>query len=253
VARDGRAAGVAGRPVLARTDVTAMTPDARQLLSAPLSTLRQQRLAASRAAATATSLHPGLAAARFLPCFNYAGQMVYGRPESFLHALAWSGAKATVHQEEGNDHTLGVGFKASNGAWSAHGTKTINMAASADRGGAVDAWAWNKVNYRDYLNSCARTVERRPHSVHSLLVNWTRAYHPKYKTCTRYTGGTYTKSRGTNATYSAGTDIGPINVSAQSGWDRNTSITWTVTKPTKLCGSQRVGWVTSRDVEAHKG
>jgi hypothetical protein len=246
---NGRTAGAPGRSALAKVDVAPMTEDLRQLLSTPLGTLRRQRLVA-RAALTP---RPDALGPQAVPCFTYAGQKIFGRPESFLHALGWAGAKLTVYQNEGNEHTLGIGFKSSGGAWSANGSRTITLAGSAERAGVVDAWAWNKVNYRDYLNSCAHTVQRRPLSVYALLAKWTRAYHPVYKACTRYTGGTYTKFRGTNTTYGAGTDIGPINVSAQSGWDRDTQLKWTVTRSTKLCGSQPVGWVTSRDVEAHKG
>ena len=248
---NGRPAGSPGRPALWSTRVAPLSEDVQQLLSIPLPTLRAQRLSSSVAPANSARVDGEVL--RAIPCFTYAAQKHYGRPESFLRALGWAGAKATVYQNDGNDHTLGIGFRSSGGEWGASGTKTISLAASAERGGVVDAWAWNKINYRDYINSCAHTVQRRPYSVHSLLVKWTRAYHPVFKACARYTGGTYTKYRGTNTTYSSGTDIGPISVSAQSGWDRDTEIKWTVTRATRLCGSQRAGWVTSREAEAHRG
>ncbi|MET8159371.1 hypothetical protein ABZT47_23625 [Sphaerisporangium sp. NPDC005289] len=73
----------------------------------------------------------------------------------------------------------------------------------------------------------------------------------KYNT---YSSGTFTKSRGKNATVSGGVDLGVVNVSAQSGFNTSSSISWTVTKKTRLCGNSREGWANpnARIAEAHK-
>jgi hypothetical protein len=45
-----------------------------------------------------------------------------------------------------------------------------------------------------------------------------------------------------------------VNVSAQSGFNSSSSITWVVRKKTWLCGNSPLGWVdgASRITEAHK-
>lgn len=137
--------------------------------------------------------------------------------------------------------------------FSQSGTSTISLNASASRGGVIDATAWNKSNYREYIYSCRPGYELRPISVNSLLFQWTFWPHEIYATCTTYTGGTYTKGNGTNVTYSTGVNLGSGSVSAQSGWNSDTKVSWTVTKKTKLCGSSSVGWVSSARAEAHAG
>jgi hypothetical protein len=159
------------------------------------------------------------------------------------------------------DHTLGVGYGVSggNGGWSQSGTKAISLAAGAERGGVADATVWNKINYRDLgwtnLPECHNMAIRRlPISVHSLLTNFTYARHVNFAYCTpNYTGGTYWKIRGRNVTYGGGVDIGPINVSAQSGYNRESKIAWTVTRRTSICGSTPEGWAESPQASASAG
>ncbi|WP_353510926.1 hypothetical protein [Intrasporangium sp.] len=172
-----------------------------------------------------------------------------------MQAYAWSGALATVIQKNGNDHTLGIGFSStgSNSGFKQSGTQSTNMAPSASRSGVADTYVWNKVNYRDYYSSCSPSVTRKPYSVNALLSNFTYTPHVTWSTCTTYRGGTYTKYQGTNVTYGAGLDIGPINVSAQSGWKSNTEIAWTVTKRTTLCANSASGWVSSSLASASAG
>jgi hypothetical protein len=127
------------------------------------------------------------------------------------------------------------------------------MSASAVRGGVADATVYNKINYRDYYNSCYVSFWRKPLSVNALLTSFTYAPHVSWRTCSTYTAGTYSKTSGKNSTYSVGMDIGPANVSAQSGWDSLTEIAWTVKSRTKICGSSTAGWVSSGQAEARAG
>lgn len=245
----GRAAGTLA--------VSAASKDFVQLRSEPLSTLRSMRqlrgttAEALQQARTRTYSVPGPE----ILCFENAGATYYGLSEYFMKAYAWSGAMATVHQDYGNDHTLGIGFSQTGSltSFTQSGTKSVNMAASGVRSGVADALVYNKINYRDYKATCSPVVYRRPLSVNALLSNFTYAPHVTWGTCTTYTGGTYAKLQGTNVTYSAGMDIGPVNVSAKSGWDANTEIDWTVTARTKLCGSSSYGWVSSSQAETHAG
>ena len=237
--------------------VVPATEDFTQLRTQPLATLRATRTQRGTKAQvqSRSTVTPGILASPAETCVNYTGSTHYGLSEYFLKAYAWSGAYATVHQDYGNDHTLGIGYSASSSgtSFSQSGTMTVNMAASAVRGGVADATVWNKINYRDYYNTCYVSFTRKPLSVNALLTNFTYAPHVTWGTCTTYTGGTYTKSQGTNVTYSAGMDIGPSNVSAKSGWDSNTEVAWSVTARTKLCGSSTAGWVSASQAEAHAG
>jgi hypothetical protein len=61
------------------------------------------------------------------------------------------------------------------------------------------------------------------------------------------------KLKARNVTYSGGVDAGPINVSAQSGWNVETKIGWEMTKRTKICGSSSDGWVQSASIDARAG
>ena len=187
-------------------------------------------------------------------CQNTVGSTYSGLSEYFLKAYAWSGALATVSQSYGVDHTLGIGVRSnSSGAWSTSGTSTISLNASGSRGGVADATVYNRVNYRDYSNTCWASTQRKPIGVYSLLSSFTYAPHVTWSACTIYTGGTYTKTAGTNSTYGSGVNLGPIGVSAQSGFNSESKIAWTVTARTKLCGSSSLGWVSSGQAEAHLG
>jgi hypothetical protein len=156
----------------------------------------------------------------------------YGRNEAFLNAWGWSGALATVSQVNGVDHTLGVGVSHNgpHGSFSPSGTNSISLAAGGERGGVADATVWNRVNYRDMRWTCNATVERRPINVYGVLTNFTYKPHVSFGNCVVYTGGTYWKSRGRNVSYGAGTDMGPISVSAQSGYNSESKLAWTVTR-----------------------
>ena len=246
---DGKPQGVAGR-TRSRITIAAASPAFDPLRRAPIDQVRTARARAHGRAARSSVVE-----APSEVCQAYAGTMHYGLSEYFMQAYAWSGAMATVAQKYGNDHTLGIGYSAtgSSSGFRASGTQSTNMAASATRGGIADAYVYNKVNYRDYGDSCSAAVTRRPHSVNALLTNFTYTPHVTYSSCTTYTGGTYTKYQGTNVTYGAGMDIGPINVSAQSGWNTNTEISWTVTKRSKICGSTAEGWARAPKASASAG
>ncbi len=185
-------------------------------------------------------------------CIYSAGAIYYHRPEYFLKAYAWSGAMATVSQSYGVDHKLGIGLKSYSG-WTSSGTSTISLNASGSRGGVADATVFNAVNYRDYNNSCSAFTTRKPYGVYAMLTNYTYAPHVNFTACTRYTGGTYSKVQGVNVTYGSGVDISGFSVSAQSGHNSESKISWTVTRGTRLCGSSSVGWVSSSQAEAHSG
>lgn len=248
VGSDGTALGSTRGRVLASLPVSAPDRAFGQMRNLPLTTLRTARANAGGREGTLTASPSEI-------CQAYAGTIHYGLNEYFMQAYAWSGALASVYQKNDTSHTLGVGYSTtgSEGGFRANGSQSTTLAASASRGGVADAYVYNRVNYRDYGDSCGTAVTRKPYSVYALLTNFTYTPHSTLSSCQTYTGGTYTKYQGRNYTYGAGMDIGPINVSAQSGWNSTTEIAWSVTKKTKLCGSSSSGWVSSSLASASAG
>lgn len=184
-----------------------------------------------------------------------AGTFHYDITERFANVFAWSGAKGIVVFESGSSHTLGIALK-SGSTWSASGTGTISTSSGAEANNVVNARAVNKVNYRDYTN-CANHVQRRPVSFFALLPggSFPQVSHTNFAYCG---SSTYApaqkiwKTKGKNATFSTGVSLGPISVSAQSGWTQQTKLTWSITQTTKVCGSTAVGWVESPELDARK-
>lgn len=175
--------------------------------------------------------------------------------EEFASIFAWSGAKGTVDFNTGSDHTLGIALGSSSG-WKQSGTGSISTSAGATVTGVVNKVAVNKVNYRDYYNSCTPYTYRKPLSFYALLPSASFGSISSYKFsggCATYlAGASVWKKQGTNVTYSAGVPLGVANVSAQSGWNNETKLTWTITEKTKICGSKSSGWVDSPEVDARK-
>jgi hypothetical protein len=189
-------------------------------------------------------------------CWQKAGNWHSGLYERFASVYGWSGAKATLTSTYGLTHQLGVGVYAS-GAWSASGSLSRSLSASASTD-YTDRGVYNRINYRDYhLYGCDGSYQgtaRRPVSVHSLHAAAISLVHQTYNwtatSCTKYFSGTYTKSKGTNLTYSGGVDIGPINVSARGSYDQGLRTAWSVTSATRLCGNTSYGWVSSPNAAA---
>ena len=180
-------------------------------------------------------------------CVTSAGTWHYGLREHFAKVFGWSGAKGTMDFDTGSSHTLGVGVDGGSG-FRQSGTASIATSSGATVTGIADANVLNRVNYRDYISSCGYTT-RKPMGFYAILPSgdFTYAGDTNYTTgCSYYyPGGTPWKSSVTNYTYSAGVDIGPVNVSAQSGWNTATKMTYNVTSRSKICGSSSAGWLSS--------
>ncbi len=69
--------------------------------------------------------------------------------------------------------------------------------------------------------------------------------------CGTYSSGYMYKTQGTNQTYSAGINLGPISVSAHTDWETDNKLKWNFSASTRLCGSTTGGWVSSPQAEAH--
>lgn len=188
------------------------------------------------------------------PCTEVAGAWTYGVDEYFIKAYGWSGAKATLHQEVGAIHTLGVAGAFSGGSYSQTGTTNfgVNSTSANTVPGVVDALAHDLVNYRRYSNSCTGYSVKRATSWSSLLDNFTYAPHVNFSTCssTFYSGATPSKTAGTNVTYGAGVSLGAITLSAQSGHTATSKTMWVITKESRICGSNPQGWASSPQASA---
>jgi hypothetical protein len=181
-------------------------------------------------------------------CVTTAGSYSYGLTEHFATIYGWSGATGTMDFDTGSNHALGIGV-GSGTSWRQSGTASIGTSSGATVGNIADANVVNKVNYRDYYSSCSANTTRKPVSFYALLPSgsFTRASDVNYTTgCSYYyPGGLTWKSNVSNYTYSGGVDIGPVNVSAQSGWNTATKMTYNVTSRSKICGSTSAGWLSS--------
>ncbi|MFN8168527.1 MAG: hypothetical protein U0S36_07060 [Candidatus Nanopelagicales bacterium] len=227
-----------------------------------------KRSAATDALMAQPTLADGLSAVSPAPptvagpsCGAYvAGTWRYNLPETFMRVYGWSGAKGTVTQTISSDHTLGIGIKANSadgGLWSANvgTTSTISSGDVRVTTNAVDVVMKNRVNYRDFKNPCGGVLSK-PQSIAALAptADLTYAGHTNFTAyCTTYTGGSYEKSTGSNVTYTAGIDIGPVSVSAKAGYDTDTKLMFTFTAKTKFCGNSSTGIVNSSQVDARAG
>ncbi|MGZ4480343.1 MAG: hypothetical protein ACXVW2_17140 [Nocardioidaceae bacterium] len=247
----GREPGVADRNALPRTWAGVADTTAAGLLPAQrrqLSAAEGQAFAfAARTAAVAAS--PAVPA---VGCVVTATSTYYNADEIFASVYAWSGALATVYQTTGTTHTLGVGLKSSAGVWSSSGTVSFNetTGAGASVPGVADAYAHNIVRYRDYYyGSPCNYTKRIPSSTYGLLTGFTYAGHTRFSHCAPMVkGGQYWKDQGTNVTYAAGVDLGAIDVSAQSGWNTATKLTWNLTSASVGCGST-TGWASAPQMD----
>ncbi len=156
--------------------------------------------------------------------------------EKFMKVENWRGAPATVTQGRSSSHTLGIGvgtsFSGSPMKWHAAGTETVSRSIDESQSGIVQKWAWNLVNYRDVQTSCSdgrghttRYTQRSPLGINTAFSRFTIAGSSPLLTehCRRRQRGyDMTKNTARNETVSGGVDLGPISVSAQSGWNEGT-------------------------------
>jgi hypothetical protein len=186
------------------------------------------------------------------PCVYVAAGYLYNRAEPFMHVYPGRNSPATVLQSLGVDHSLGIAVGSSTG-WvggSAGGTATISLQASGSKTLTYNATAFNALNFRDYRNVCGWT-HRQATSVYAVLQRIDTAAEPDFRYCSNAPGTTYTKARGTNVTFRAEVNVGPVSVDAHSGWNSSSSVTWHVTGPTQLCGSSTLGWASASEAEAN--
>lgn len=223
------------------------------------SSVRNEKLSPRTIEAALGAVSTGRSLANATPtevCVYYASDVwSYGRPQYWAPVYAWSGAKGVAKVTASSQHTLGIGYTGG-GGWSQSGTSTITTGGGASTAPLVDRWAANKVNYRDFWNTCG-PEQRRPINFYAFLPADLQsvASHVYYGGgCATYLPGqTITKWQGTAITYGSAVNIGPISVSSQSGWNANSEIVWTVTARTKYCGDTAAGPEGSPRIDVRAG
>lgn len=172
---------------------------------------------------------------------------------------SWSGAPMSESYDNSVTSTLGIAAKATNGTFSLSGT--MSFAVTSGSGGTVNGLynrqTYNQVSYRELVNSCYLTGWYEPYETVNILYPiyyWPATSHPRWSTCGYYTNGSMYKTAGSNLTFGAGIDLGPISVSASTSWKSDNKLTWNFgATRSALCGSTTSGWVTAPEAEAHQG
>jgi hypothetical protein len=183
------------------------------------------------------------------------------QPEHFMNVDAWKGAPGVAIENENSSHTIGIGVSA-DGKFDdlkAGGKLSISLNDGSGDGDTaanlVNTAVYNAVNLRDFKLECAGHVfkgERRAVSVGDFLDRdffhtFTHTYY--YSSCSKK--GVGDEAHTTTAhqvTFSGGMDIGPINVSAQSGYSSDTKISFTWNKVGYFCGNSDYGPLRSSQV-----
>lgn len=236
-----------------------ITPTA---VTAALERLRKATHFASAAIPASSSSH---ASPNGSYCFPTAGAFHRKRPEHFVTTATTStGGKIleTVAEATGKSttHTLGVAQKvdAQGSTWSGDGTGSLtdSVSSGVSQTYSYSRTIYNLVNYRDYHYPCAGLTQREPYSFYDLL---TSEYGGKTNmtwlfNCDGHDAGTQWHTQdATSATFGGGVSLGPINVSAQSGYGTSVELTFTYRIAGEVCGNSADGPANSSRVEADQG
>lgn len=197
------------------------------------------------------------------PCLVKAEGIYYNKPEHFM-TTATFGGKIPETVTEGTDnsstHTLGVALEAEtkNGLkWSVNGTGSITDSSTHSVSVTYSGprTIYNRVNYRQYYHNCGGYYERRPYSFYDLLTSaGTASMTWLFASCGPHDAGTtWISGNATSATIGGGVSLGPINVSAQSGFGTSVQLKFTYHVAGEVCGNNKEGPAHSSRVEADQG
>lgn len=206
-------------------------------------------LAASVAANDDDSLGAG--------CYLVPLDKYYGRPEHFVNVYDDGSADAHVAQDNTATHTLGVGIHGADGVWAPSGTASISRSAgtsavSTDR---QHSWGyWNKVNVQDFHNICTLKTSRKPIGFYDILsadIDGSVQYQFYNNSCgEKAKGDTWNTEQATATTFSAGLDIGPISVSAQTGYGTDENVHYKFLQHGSIRGTSSSGIVNSGSIDS---
>ncbi len=182
----------------------------------------------------------------------------YDVGEHFVNAYAWTGGKAKITQSATVTHSLGYALSADStfahmtfggSIGETYGNGTTHIIRT---GWKIDKGVSNDVNFRDFqpLGSLCKW-ERRGVSAYDFLDDGREksVQHAYYGNCVEHDSGSWSANQATSATYRYGIDLGPISVSAQSGYTKGTTIEFTFTSISWVCGNNVAGPLQSSQVE----
>jgi hypothetical protein len=187
-------------------------------------------------------------------CTWSAGAMHYGRPEHFMNVNSWAYGKGKVTEGSSATHTLGIGVTSDGfSTLKAGGTVTLTLQSNSgnivSQGGLVNQALYDKVNVRDFSLVCplgpTGDGRRRPVSTYafldgSLQHGISHTYY--FSSCQGVNAnGSFSTTTAHQATLGHGFDLGPINVSAQSGFGSSVDLTFSFTKDGYVCGNNQAG------------
>jgi hypothetical protein len=188
-------------------------------------------------------------------CFYYAEEWKNNQKEKFGSIYNWSGAKVTWTQTSSSRHTMGIAFRGSTGTsnWKAQGDKSLTKGGSvtATQNGVINKTAYNRVNYRRFLDTCAGEYWK-PQSWGAFFSDFSGSVKKTWnKACINYNNFDLRKDKARSYTKSDGVSLaGIIDLSAQSGYDKGTSTLYKIRKPTTVCGTSSSGINNSRGIRA---
>ncbi|MGW5240687.1 hypothetical protein ACWEOW_17295 [Monashia sp. NPDC004114] len=191
-------------------------------------------------------------------CSLLVGSTYYGQKEHFSTLYTMSGIPATLTEgtssTHATTHTLGVAQTLDHVSWSASGTSSIThtSSASASTTYSTSHTIYNRVNYRDYGNSCTGLTQRTPIGFYDILsndgVNVTRA---NWYTCSpKNKGDHWNTGTASEITVGAGVSLSVATVSAQSGFSDSVDLGFVYNVPGEICGNNVNGPLSSSIVEA---
>ncbi len=193
-------------------------------------------------------------------CYYIWTDWIYNRNMPIGDLWSWSGAKMSQNYDTSVTSTLGTAFQASGGPMSANGT--VSFAVTSGSGGSVgnlyNNRTYNQVNYRKMTETCYWSGIWYPYNTVNILYPiYGVSPHPNWEatSCGTYASpAVMYKTQGTNVTFSAGINLGPISVSTHTDWKTDNKLTWNFgAVPSRLCGSNStLGWASSPQAEAHQ-
>jgi hypothetical protein len=194
-----------------------------------------------------------LAVAEIPQCWQYYEGDDLNNPERFLNLHGVQGIPETATQSATATHTLGVGVYTSGGGWGQSGTQSIARSASGSASTTRNTSysLYNRVNYRIYRYTCAGT-HRKPWNFYDVVTD-DGAYvlYVRFTYCGRNAAGdNWDSGSATNITWGNGVDLGPVKVSAQSGYSSSLNVHFHFNRDGYVCGSDREGPLQSSQVGA---
>jgi hypothetical protein len=208
-------------------------------------------------------------------CGGYKGQSTYvTTPEEFVRVLTSSNGTASVTEDIGSEHTLGVAVQVDKGPWTASGsierTTTISGGSALPVNSSYGVYLENQVRYRKFYEKCVAdaVIDGFPAYVYmykykyepvswvalmdsDLTHNVSGRYRPTYTTCQGgATNQEFYKYKGSGVTFAGALSVSGVSLSARASFSSNMSIRWHVNStPAHMCGSTANGWLTSPEAE----